>query len=655
MSYSAHHSDEVPRRDDAKVTQRPQFQNIPMKLREMLRDAAKNQERLSESREGLIIERQRLVSSRSQVRVKRLEIRDAEASLMSILRTYFNDFEKPPPESLFESYNRVDQLRDELGVIEEEFLLAERKLAGSEWEFQEKENDFYQFELLDIIEDATSEAAPLLHDHGQIPTNEERVARTASPFARPYKISSDYTSDSESPILHHQHVLPPPSLGSPQTTLSYPWESAVQRSGGSPPVLVLQPPQARSTQSDAEQRDYKSVMRELVALRESFEALRHERANDLVVNDDDYDFGPGTLSVPLDIGNTAQRLIDPEETPFFKILGQISDREVEARRLKNEAMFNDIQFLAIPRRRSDPTGYADPAPMPSIFMGRALTETAMPMYSDRPRAKGRLRDWLLAQLREDPLQRRIYRNISMQEGLESPDGETWEDRASSYWDIDHASDDDGGNTITRATSHEADALPLVGPAARQTESLSSLCNTQTKLGVFTVPSIIIAERHNQGLEHQRSPSVSQQIDIGTIEKAVSHKLGKRQQDSVDIQAILESSSICKIPVITRTPADDVAEQQQRSYPDSGVEDVFTQQQRSSNGLKGGHCSGTLSDVFPLNIRDSPRSMTEDGKEKLPESRFSLSRLISNFGHHRRTRSASCGRDVRHDMFVGAMS
>ena len=78
------------------------------------------------------------------------------------------------------------------------------------------------------------------------------------------------------------------------------------------------------------------------------------------------------------------------------------------------------------------------------------------------RAKGWLREWLLDQLKMDRLQQRMYSNISTPHGLLKPPKDTWEDKASRYWDVDHASDcetgyNDGDNhgdvdTQTRATS-----------------------------------------------------------------------------------------------------------------------------------------------------------------------------------------------------------
>jgi hypothetical protein len=81
------------------------------------------------------------------------------------------------------------------------------------------------------------------------------------------------------------------------------------------------------------------------------------------------------------------------------------------------------------------------------------------MLSNDPKVKDRLRAWLLAHLKENPLQKAIYRNILIHHGLESPIDESWEERATQYWNLDNASDyeteyEDGDDPLTRATSHD---------------------------------------------------------------------------------------------------------------------------------------------------------------------------------------------------------
>ena len=423
---------------DIEATQHPHLGRFPQELRDVLQDVASKQETLAKLREDLVIERQRLISSRNQVRAKRLETRDAEAGLMSFLRNLMNEIQQKVPASLLESYNRVDTLRNELGILEEEFLLAERKFAGSEWGLMDEENDFYQFELLDVIENAVSGVASPLHDYEQVLASTGPTSDLLNPGATavpgiPSHPPPGYIPGGEGVVQSNQHVPPPPPPLLLHTAQSNTPEPVVERSIESPPLTIHPPPQDVSTGSSDGLRDYHTVIEELEILRRSFETLRHERAEVLDTIEDD---SVSISSVPS-IGSKDDNMVQPaaagiERQTFFQILQQISDPEIEATRLKNETMFNDIQLLATTRRHSDPTNFANAVQTPSIFMSRALSETAIPTLSNDSGAKGRLREWLLAQLKEDPLQRRMYRNILMYRGLQTPADETWEDRASSY-------------------------------------------------------------------------------------------------------------------------------------------------------------------------------------------------------------------------------
>lgn len=240
---------------------------------------------------------------------------------------------------------------------------------------------------------------------------------------------------------------------------------------------MIQPPASELLATQApEDRDYLIVTAELGTLRQRFESLRQARAEQLHTVEEDYVSGD-TLPQALEWSvSDEQATVGVEEEPYFSMLEQISNREVEAQRLENETMFREIQRSVIARRGSDPTHLANAAPTPSIFMGKALTETALPMLSSEPKVKSRLPAWLLARLKEDPLQRTMYRNILVHRGLQSPVGESWEDRAAHFWDTDNASNcepeykdidgdedadedadfdgEDSGSSQTRATSHE---------------------------------------------------------------------------------------------------------------------------------------------------------------------------------------------------------
>ncbi|KAF2625109.1 hypothetical protein BU25DRAFT_412908 [Macroventuria anomochaeta] len=451
-------------------------------VRNALQHVMDMQEKLAKSREGLVIERERIRTFGSRVRKKRVEAGDTEATFMSSLRSFINDVHnKVPmelPKSLFDAYNKVERIRNELGALEEEFLQAERNLAGAEWTFMDKENDFYQFELLDALEEALPESNldPCGDDEQEVKhtmtVSPELLSPTAPPVPSPPHAELASTKNLNDLLL--EHLLPPSSP--PETSfhpatidlqvarlLSAP-SSPPPPAPPPPPHVVLQPPYPEPcTPQSSDDRDHDIVTAELEILRRTFASLRQSRADQIHRMDDDY-----VLADEIPGISTRDMMDEIEERPYFDMLQQISCHEVEAQRLEHKAMFREMQIgLAIPRRCSDPIHSANAAPTPSIFMDKALTETALPMLSNDPEIKNRLRAWLFARLKEDPLQRTMYRNILVHHGLESPIDETWEERASHYWDIDNASeyetqfdDDDGdgdgdGNILTRATSHES--------------------------------------------------------------------------------------------------------------------------------------------------------------------------------------------------------
>ncbi|KAG9201455.1 hypothetical protein G6514_005652 [Epicoccum nigrum] len=349
-------------------------------------------------------------------------------------------------------------------------------------------------------------------------------------------------------------------------------------------------------------------MNELEALRWSFETLRQERADVLDAIDDDPESVSNLPSISSENDNTAQLAAAAiEQQPWFQILQQISDREIEATQLKNEAMFNDIQLLAITRRYSDPTSFANAAPTPSNFMGRALTKTAVPMLSNNPGRKGRLREWLLAQLKENPLQRRMYRNILMCEGLQIPADETWESRASLYWDIDHASDgetetidsydEDDEYTVTRATSHNPSAVSFSNVTGYQANPSSPLHNMQSKLEPTSTVSthreatispvtvlprmreatvdplasgqgssqdlVLLPDEPVQDPDDSWSFDLSQRFETDETKMGVTGKISKQNASYLDLSAMKEPLLSPNIPTIIATLTDEEARMQEK--------------------------------------------------------------------------------------------
>jgi hypothetical protein len=343
----------------------------PIYSREDIRNALKHvvdtQEKLSRSREGLVIERERLRTSGSRVRKKRIDAGDAEAAFMSILRGYINELRNSLPTSLIEAYNKVELLRNELGVLEEDFLQSEIKLAGTEWRFLDEENDFYQFELLELLDDALPENLSNTcnsYEQNKTPTsmNSQRpLFPITLPVPPPPPV--DFLPASHQGSLLPQHLPPPPQL----PLFTGHMQPAPHFLAPLTPRVMLQPPSPEhASLQSLENRDYDTVTAELATLRRNFDTLRQMQADQMItVTNDDL--------LMDDVSNNFQRELEKKqertkfEETYFRILQQISDHEVEAQRLKNEVMFRELQRLVVPRRCSDPTHFAGAATAPSVF------------------------------------------------------------------------------------------------------------------------------------------------------------------------------------------------------------------------------------------------------------------------------------------------
>jgi hypothetical protein len=109
------------------------------------------QEKIAEAREEILIERETVLASRKMVHAQRLKAGNAEATLMSLIREFLGKTGESIPENLNTAYGLVIKERDQLGVAEYDHIQAVEVLGGREWEFAEKENDFYQYGLQDIF------------------------------------------------------------------------------------------------------------------------------------------------------------------------------------------------------------------------------------------------------------------------------------------------------------------------------------------------------------------------------------------------------------------------------------------------------------------------------------------------------------------------
>ncbi|KAH7409817.1 hypothetical protein DE146DRAFT_628388 [Phaeosphaeria sp. MPI-PUGE-AT-0046c] len=131
------------------------------KLEARLRDVSNHQDELSETRQQVLIDRQRVASSARQIQNRRHDTAGKEARLMDILRKYFTELGKNTPEDLVSAYSEVEESRNELVAAEDIHNDKEQQLELSEVALTDQEADLYQLKLPQLLQ---SEASNTLKD-----------------------------------------------------------------------------------------------------------------------------------------------------------------------------------------------------------------------------------------------------------------------------------------------------------------------------------------------------------------------------------------------------------------------------------------------------------------------------------------------------------
>ncbi|KAH7378756.1 hypothetical protein BKA66DRAFT_442782 [Pyrenochaeta sp. MPI-SDFR-AT-0127] len=145
-----------------------------------LEKITKMQAELNENREQLLIQREAVRASARKVHNQRQRTGDAEACLMNAMREYLNQSGIELPSSITNAYAQLDTARNILGSHEDDYLTLERQLAGTEWSYMEMENDFYQFDLADLLSSDICPEECLFTDTEAIPNLDRSVSSIQS-------------------------------------------------------------------------------------------------------------------------------------------------------------------------------------------------------------------------------------------------------------------------------------------------------------------------------------------------------------------------------------------------------------------------------------------------------------------------------------------
>ncbi len=419
-------------------------------ISQRLQGAADKQERLASLRDQLLVKREIVRASSLRVKLKRVEAGDAEAALMSELRRFFAQAEKLPA-SLIESYNKVESVRNGLGVLEDDYLNAERTLSGDEWEFMEQENDFYQRDIPELITEL----------------KEESVIAAAAPLA-----------------AHLLPPPPPPPLPPPPPVLPD------QRAERADFYTTLQPALQPSLPPHNELGDLSGTEpRALTFPRSPFSiSAGHNKSSTRQTK-----YEPGVVGFDglgeQFLGHNPEQIADGIDSELQLRIS--TDGSERSRRLPEYAT-TVSQGKSIDRSSNSQISLQE-TPLqafgrPDRAVERARTESALPTLYNDPMTREKVLDWLLTYFKENAMQRALYKNILKDYGIQSPVGETLEDRATNYWTVDGSSDVCLDETITPGTSNAIHCAVKPGPPTetRTASSLDALIRANTGLSTNAV-------------------------------------------------------------------------------------------------------------------------------------------------------------------------
>jgi hypothetical protein len=124
-----------------------QYDVFIQRLRTRLETISTHQDMVAETRERLLVEREKGVLNRRHLRDQRIRVGNTEIKLIDALRRYFKLLARPLPNDLLEAYEKVEEQNAELRRLEEEQFQVEEDLGASEWRFVQVEANFYQHDI----------------------------------------------------------------------------------------------------------------------------------------------------------------------------------------------------------------------------------------------------------------------------------------------------------------------------------------------------------------------------------------------------------------------------------------------------------------------------------------------------------------------------
>jgi hypothetical protein len=365
-----------------------------------LNDLSKAQQKLAVSRKQLLVRKEAVRISSTELDSKQLEARNTEANFMNVVREFYHEHMDLLPPPLSELYGRMEILRSEIGELQEDHAQSERVLVGTEWAFMDQEEEVYQFQIEEIMEILVG-----LESRLEI----EIAAKTTSPPLPPQPPPPPPNAI-DIAVKHQTHVSS--FLATPLSSSSPPSETADSENSG--------------------RRTLDLVTAKLSSLRKKFDMLRFDRTR-----------GSDTIDILEHVEESrAQDQSDGStKQEYSEVLEQIMAYQVELQRLKEKQLRVHLLCAATQSRNSEPDLRHPHLLGHKNQWTRACTESAIPFLLEDTSTKSRIRIWLLDHLRENPLQKALYRNIfeSYVTKEEVGDYEHLTEKAEDFWDHDSLS------------------------------------------------------------------------------------------------------------------------------------------------------------------------------------------------------------------------
>jgi len=381
------------------------------------------QVKIGTARKELLVKRERLRSAGRKVQMKRVEAGDAEAKLMNRLREFVNKYDDVLSQSLFEAYEVVAQIRDDLGEMEEDYLQGERDLTGEEWKYLDQDDTFYQFDIHGILPESIGSNDAASQDQRQI-------ASLFPPPPTPPRLSDHspvYLVESFSPYVPRMPPPPPP-----------------------PPLEACHLPALQCF--NLPRRAYSAIAAEVNDLKKEFDQLREKQAQSIRWYEGDEVLFENGVDVS-EAGPT------PSTRRYFDILHDISTREAEAVQLRVMGLDQHCKPTTLIRRNSDTVRLPENTLLCTATMRRTKTESNTSFTENDPATKAKILQWLLQYLKDNAVEKRLYWKTLEEVGVSDPVAGDWQERAEEFWGRDSLSENgDVAEPYLKSTSDMSHAV-----------------------------------------------------------------------------------------------------------------------------------------------------------------------------------------------------